>query len=135
MTITNYDPKKVTVNVGGRIITGFAESSVVTVSANEDRVTPIVGAQGDVVYSENANESGSVVMTLQTTSASLPYLKGLAIGRQETDVLISDANRDTAETVSGSRCRVTKIPDGKKEKPAGSVDITIFIPRLEYRQG
>ncbi len=133
MTITNYDPKKVTVNVGGRIITGFADSSVVSISSSEDRVTPSVGAQGDVVYSENANESGNIVMSLQITSASLPYLKKLAIDRQETDILISDANKDTAETVSGSRCRVTKIPDGKKEKAAGSVDVTIFVPRLEYR--
>ena len=133
MTITNYDPKKVTVNVGGRIITGFADSSVVSISSSEDRVTPSVGAQVDVVYSENANESGNIVMSLQITSASLPYLKKLAIDRQETDILISDANKDTAETVSGSRCRVTKIPDGKKEKAAGSVDVTIFVPRLEYR--
>lgn len=133
MTITNYDPKKVTVNVGGRIITGFADSSVVTVNTSEDRVTTAVGAQGDVVYSENANESGSVVMSLQTTSASLPYLKRLAVNREETDVLISDANTDTAETISGSRCRVTKIPDRKKEKAAGTVDVTIFVPKLEYR--
>ena len=96
MTITNYDPKKVTVNVGGRIITGFADSSVVSISSSEDRVTPSVGAQGDVVYSENANESGNIVMSLQITSASLPYLKKLAIDRQETDILISDANKDTA---------------------------------------
>ena len=133
MTIANYDPKKVTVNVGGRIITGFAESSVVTVNSNEDRVTPAVGAQGDVVYSENANESGSMVMSLQTTSASIPYLKRLAIDRKETDILITDANKDTAETISGSRCRVTKIPDGKKEKAAGTVDVTIFIPKVEPR--
>lgn len=133
MTVTNYDPKKVTMNVGGRIITGFADSSVISISSSEDRVTPSVGAQGDVVYSENANESGNIVISLQTTSASLPYLKRLAIDRQETDILVSDANRDTAETVSGSRCRVTKIPDGKKEKAAGSVDVTIFVPRLEYR--
>ncbi len=133
MNVTNYDPKKVTVNVGGRIITGFADSSMVTVSASEDRVTPTVGAQGDVVYSENANESGSVVMSFQPTSASLPYLKKLAVNREETDVLISDANTDTAETISGSRCRVTKIPDRKKEKAAGTVDVTIFVPKLEYR--
>ncbi len=133
MEITNYDPKKITLNIGGRIITGYAESSVVSVSASEDRVTPSVGVQGDVVYSENANESGSVTLSLQATSASVPYLKRLAINREETDLLITDANRDTAETVSGSRCRVTKIPDRKKEKAAGAVDVTIFVPKLEYR--
>lgn len=133
MTVTNYDPEKVTVNIGGRIITGFADSSLIVVSASEDRVTTTVGAQGDVVYSENANESGTITISLQSTSASLAYLKKIAIGRKEVDILISDANTDTAETVSGSRCRVTKIPDSKKEKAAGSADVTIFVPKLEYR--
>ena len=71
MTITNYDPLKVTVNIGGRIITGFADSSVITVSASEDRVTTTVGAQGDVVYSENANESGTVTISLPVSYTHL----------------------------------------------------------------
>lgn len=133
MNITNYDPLKVTLNVGGRIITGFADSSVVSVSHSEDRVSTTVGVQGDVAYSENANESGTMTISLQSTSASLPYLKGLAVGRKEVDILISDVNADTAENIHGSRCRVTKVPDSKKEKAVGSVDVTIFIPKIEYR--
>ena len=133
MNITNYDPLKITLNVGGRIITGFADSSVVSVAYNEDRVTTTVGVQGDVAYSENANESGTMTISLQSTSASVPYLKGLAASRKEVDVLMSDVNEDTAENIHGTRCRVTKIPDSKKEKSVGSVDVTIFIPKIEYR--
>ena len=55
--VASYDPKKVNVIVGGRIITGFASDGVVTLTKNEDSVTPSVGAKGDVTYSENASPS------------------------------------------------------------------------------
>ena len=58
--IASYDPKKVNVIVGGRALTGFAADGVVTLTRNEDSVTPSVGAKGDVCYSENANESGTL---------------------------------------------------------------------------
>lgn len=43
--VSTYDPKKVTVSVGGRVITGFAADGVVTLTHNEDAVTPSVGAK------------------------------------------------------------------------------------------
>ena len=66
--VQSYDPKKVNVIVAGRAITGFASDGVVTLSKNEDSVTPSVGAKGDVAYSENANESGTIALTLMSTS-------------------------------------------------------------------
>ena len=42
--VSTYDPKKVTVSIGGRVITGFAADGVVTLTHNEDAVTPSVGA-------------------------------------------------------------------------------------------
>ena len=74
VNVTTYDPKKVNVIVGGRVITGFASDGVVTLAKSEDSVTPSVGAKGDVTYSENANESGTVSLTLMSTSSSLSYL-------------------------------------------------------------
>ncbi len=71
VSVTTYDPKKVNVIVGGRVITGFASDGVVTLAKSEDSVTPSVGAKGDVTYSENANESGTVSLTLMSTSSSL----------------------------------------------------------------
>ena len=69
MTITSYDPKKVTVNVAGRVLTGYASDGIITVSKSEDSFTPNVGTQGDVVIEENANESGTIAITLQQTSS------------------------------------------------------------------
>ena len=76
-TVTTYDPQKVNVIVDGRVITGFASDGVVTLTRNSDSVTPAVGAKGDVAYSENADETGTVAITLMSTSASLSYLRGL----------------------------------------------------------
>ena len=65
--VTTYDPMKVTVSLGGRVITGFASDGVITLTHNEGAVTPNVGAKGDVTYSENANNSGTAA---SPTSAS-----------------------------------------------------------------
>lgn len=133
INITNYDPTKVSVVISGLVITGFADSSVVAVARNEDIVTPSVGAQGDVVYSENANQSATITLSLQSTSASVYKLRQMALSRQEVDIVISDAGNDGGELLSAGRCRITKVPDSKKEKTAGSVDITIFAPAVVQR--
>lgn len=80
--VASYDPKKVNVIVGGGTITGFAADGVVSVTKNEDSITPAVGAKGDVTYSENANESGTIAITLMSTSSSLSYLRELEAKRR-----------------------------------------------------
>lgn len=130
-SVTNYDPMKVSVIVDGRIITGFSDASMVVITRSEDIVSTAVGTQGDVVYSENANRSGTITLSLQETSASVDFLRGIARGRKEVSVVISDANKTPTEVTSANRCRVTKIPDNKKEKTAGSIDVTIFAPVIE----
>ena len=130
MNVTNYDPMKVSVVVDGRVVTGFADASMVTVTRSEDIVSTTVGTHGDVVYSESANKSGTITMSLQVTSASIIWLRNIAKSRKEVSVVISDANQSPAEVTSASHCRIIKIPDNKKEKTAGSVDITIFAPEI-----
>ena len=130
-SVTNYDPMKTSVVVDGIIITGFSDASMVVITRNEDIVTTTVGTQGDVVYSENANRSGVITLSLMVTSSSLDYLRNLAKARKEFMIVISDANKTPTEVISAGRCRITKIPDTKKEKTAGSVDVTIFAPVIE----
>ena len=130
-SVTNYDPMQTSVVVDGLIITGFSDASMVVITRNEDIVTTTVGTQGDVVYSENANRSGVITLSLMVTSSSLDYLRNLAKARKEFMIVISDANKTPTEVISAGRCRITKIPDTKKEKTAGSVDVTIFAPVIE----
>ena len=133
VSVTPYDPKKVNVIVGGRVITGFASDGVVTLAKSEDSVTPSVGAKGDVTYSENANESGTVSLTLMSTSSSLSYLRDLEAKRRAVNVSITDANDDTAFTMNEDNCRITKMPDVARQKEQATVTVTIFVPSMTIR--
>ncbi|WP_306568990.1 phage structural protein [Faecalispora jeddahensis] len=131
--VSSYDPKKVNIAVGGRILTGFASDGVVTVTKNEDSVTPSVGAKGDVAYSENANESGNVAITLMSTSSSLAYLRQLEAKRKLVNLNITDANDADAFFLNEENCRITKMPDISRAKEQGTVTVNIFVPSLNVR--
>ena len=129
--IASYDPKKINVIVAGRVITGFSADGVVTLAKSEDSVTPSVGAKGDVAYSENANESGTV--TLMSTSSSLAYLRDLEAKRKAVNVTISDVNDADSFTMSEDNCRITKMPDIARVKEQGTATVTIFVPSMTIR--
>ena len=133
IAVTTYDPTKVSLVVNGRVITGFATDSMITVARSEDMVTTAVGVQGDVTYNENANDSGTVTVTLSGTSSSLPTLRDLALRRQQVSVLLADANDDSNVYVSGDRGRITRPPGLTRAKEIGSETVTIFVPSLEYK--
>lgn len=130
---TSYDPRKVNISVDGTILTGFSADGVVTVTKNEDSVTPNVGCKGDVVYDENANESGTIAVTLMQTSPSLSLLRRLAADRTKFRVTVSDANEDEAVNISASNCRILKMPDLSRQKNSSTVTVNIYVPRLAYR--
>ena len=133
MTITSYDPKKETVNVAGRVLTGYASDGIITVSKSEDSFTPNVGTQGDVVIEENANESGTIAITLQQTSSSLPHLRSLAANRTFFSVVISDSYDDDEIKISASNCRIMKMPDVVRGKNSSTVTVNIYVPNLVIR--
>ena len=131
--VTSYDPLKVNVIVGGRIITGFANDSVVNLVRNSDSVTPYVGAKGDVGYSENADQTGLLTMNLMSTSSSLPYLRDLEARRKMVSVSVQHMNDAGAFVMSCDNCRVTKMPDANRAKELGGVTVTIYVPMLILR--
>lgn len=131
--VASYDPKKVNVIVGGRTITGFAADGVVSVTKNEDSITPAVGAKGDVTYSENANESGTIAITLMSTSSSLSYLRELEAKRRAVNVTISDVNDADTFTLSADNCRVMKMPDLTRNKEQSTITVNIYAPSVVPR--
>ncbi len=133
MDVTTYDPKKVTVALNGRAITGFANDGVVTLTNNEDMTTPSVGAQGDVAYSENANVSGNAALPLMSTSASLAYLRDLCARRRPIRISISDANDSDSIHVNEENCRILKMPDTPRGREQTTVTVNVYIPDLNYR--
>lgn len=77
MNITKYNAKDCVVTVDGVYITGLGED-MVTGEKDEDNVSAVVGAQGDVVVNEVNNTLGTITLTVQGTSPQLAYLKKLA---------------------------------------------------------
>ena len=92
-----------------------------------------MGAKGDVAYSENANESGTVTLTLMSTSSSLAYLRDLEAKRKAVNVTISDVNDADSFTMSEDNCRITKMPDIARVKEQGTATVTIFVPSMTIR--
>jgi hypothetical protein len=127
---TDYDPLKVTVTLGGHVVTGFADGSMVTITKSEDRFQPVIGAQGDVAYARSRNESGTATINLMATSASLPQIYSLAETGDPIDFLLSDANELTNVIASSENCRVIKPPDITRGKGIETVSAAIFLPYI-----
>lgn len=107
MGITQYDAKDVVVTVGGVYITGLGED-MVSGEKDEDNVSAVVGAQGDVVVNAVNNDLGTITLTVQGTSPQLPYLKKLARSKEMVDVWVN--NKAIGEKFGGSKAMIKKTP-------------------------
>lgn len=74
-----YDPKSVSIIVGGVAITGFADGSFVKVSRNADAFVMSVGADGEGTRSKSNDRSGTIEITLKQSSRSNQHLSNLAL--------------------------------------------------------
>lgn len=84
-------------------------------------------------YSENANESGTIAITLMSTSSSLSYLRELEAKRRAVNVTISDVNDADAFTLSADNCRVMKMPDLTRNKEQSTITVNIYAPSVVPR--
>ena len=125
--ITSYNAKDVVITVGGVYITGIGED-MVTGEKDEDNVSAVVGAQGDVVVNEVNNDLGTITLTVQGTSPQLPYLKKLAKTKKMVDVWVN--NKSIKEKFGGSKAMVKKTP--ALEYGAELADREIEIQVFDY---
>jgi len=130
---TTFDPKKITLTVAGRYITGYSADGIIVLTHNSNAVIPSIGAQGDTVYAINADNSGNAAIPLQSTSPSLAYLRDLCARKVQFQFSVVDANENDAIRVSESNCRILKMPDTPRNKENTTVTVNIYIPSLNYR--
>lgn len=124
-----YDFKKVSTIVDGTIITGYMDGEPISVSKNEEDVAPHVGAQGDVVYAESADETGTITLSLQQTSAVLPILTALRKSKKPFAVNIVDSNTRSYKT-GGTECRIMKMPERTFGSQVQGVEVQIHVAKL-----
>jgi hypothetical protein len=127
-----YDPTLITIVVNGRTITGFAQDGVVTLTRSEDSVLPAVGAIGEVAYAYNANKTGTAVITLHQTSASLPFLRKLSQDHTQINITIVDNNEPNHMYLNSIGGQILKVPDYQRGKEVGTAQLTFHVPYFEY---
>lgn len=127
-----YDPKQVNVIVDGVFITGFAEGTMVTAEKDEDDFTVVYGAQGDYSVAESHNTLGTITLTLQDTSPSLPFLRSLVNRRRFFSCYVVDANDSSRVMAGGSEARILKSPGFEKGNEVGEVEVEIKV--FNYRE-
>lgn len=77
MATSTYDPTKLTVIVGGVIVTGFSDGDYITAKRDEDLYTKRVGADGHVARARNGNKSGTIEIKLLQSSPAVAELSAL----------------------------------------------------------
>lgn len=74
MATKDYDPKKVTLNLGGHIAEGFADGTFITVERNNQTWNHKSGASGESARAKSNDLSGTFSITLMQTSLTNDYL-------------------------------------------------------------
>lgn len=65
-----YDPKQVSMIVGGKIMAGFADGTYIEAERDEDSFMKKIGVDGEVSRAKNNNRGGKITITLMQTSPS-----------------------------------------------------------------
>lgn len=76
--VKTYDPKQVSLIVGGKIISGFTDGTFILAERNEDMWNLKVGVDGIGTRAKTNNKSGKVTITLHQSSSSNDDLSALA---------------------------------------------------------
>lgn len=121
MELKTYDPKEVNIIIGGAIINSW---NAVTVEREEDQNIMSAGTSGENTRTKNANNLGTITLTLPQTSGDNGILTGLAVADDVFSVMIQDKSGSSvhvmAEAVIGKR------PAAEYGKEAGEREWTIM---------
>jgi len=109
-----FDPKQVSVIVGGHIVQGYADGTFVECARNNDTWTRSGGADGEQTRSKSNDRSGTITITLMQSSVSNAVLEGYAIADEATNAgvvpsLVKDNNG--SEIVTAAQSWVQKPAD------------------------
>ena len=120
--LKTYDPGQVSVILGGKIMSGFSEGSLIKVSRNVDAYTLKIGTDGEGVRTRLRDKSGKIEIMLMQSSDSNDILSAYALADEANNsgtipFLMRDASGRTV--VSAATAWVKKISDvemGKEVK-------------------
>ena len=140
-TVTTYDPTKLSVIIGGVIVSGFIDGDYITAKRDEDLYTKRVGADGHVVRSRNGNKSGTIEVKLLQSSPSVNEIAALVALDNfmfDGDVLIPIAivnPGDGAELVATTQAWLKTAPEMTFGKEVGERSFVFDCADLKLSLG
>lgn len=118
-----YDPKSVSLIIGGHIVSGYDDGTFVEVARNNDTFALVSGADGETTRAKSNDKSGTISITLLQTSLSNDVLSGFAQADELSNggtftVLLKDNNGNTL--CSSAIAWVQKVADSAFGKEQNS---------------
>lgn len=118
-----YDPKSVSLIVGGVPISGFADGSFIRVRRNSDAFSLSMGADGEGTRVKSNDKSGQIEVELAQSSLSNQFLSNLALADELNNagivaVLLKDGSGSSLH--GAEQMYVKKTPDSDYAKDATS---------------
>jgi len=115
MPLSQHDPAKVIVLVGGVRMRAFADGSMVTIARNEDNRSMHTGTDGEFRHIKSRNNSGTVTLMLADYSPSNAAVQALDDADVPFPISVIDkaSNGDLFNTTSAM---VQREPDNEKAK-------------------
>lgn len=125
-----YDFTKITLIVGGSIISGFADGDAITKEANEDATTFAEGADGYGEFTATNKRAETLTLNLQRTSPSNKVLADLFKNNKTFNVQLIDHN-DNSESWSATDCMIPRNATYTAGSEASPREWTIILPRVD----
>ena len=119
MPFKQFDPKKVSVSIGGVPCRAFADGTMVTVSYLVDKRSVHVGADGNGRIIKTADESCTLTVRLASYSPTNAALIALDKLDEPVPIAVTDTSSN-ADLFFAEACSLQKIPDmvkGTEETP------------------
>lgn len=132
--VKNYDPKEVSIIIGGNIATGFADGTYLMVERNNPSWNLNIGSDGEGVRAKSNDKSGRFVLTLQQGSPMNDILSGFYQADELASsgtfsVLVKDNNGSSLHAAAS--CWVVQPASAEYAREIGSREWTIETDALE----
>lgn len=135
--VLQYDPKQVSVIIGGKILHGFSDSTFIKISRNDQAFMLKVGVDGEGTRAKSNNKSGKVEITLMQSSSSNDDLSAIALADELSNlgaVPLSIKDNSGRSICTALTAWVQKLPDQEDAKETStrvwifeSDELNIFI--------
>ncbi|MDR1687273.1 MAG: DUF3277 family protein [Clostridiales bacterium] len=126
--VKTYDPKQILISLGSHVVTGYSDSSFVSIEASGDGVTKKTGCDGEVIRSIDPDSTAKITLTVLQQSPTVGYVqqqydKDRATGDGMFPVLVKDLKGGLV--FSAENAWVVKPPNREFDREAPDREIEI----------